>query len=298
MISFFKRIRVFSTAGALALASALALAAATGCTPADDSTTPAESGDTESSAAPASQMSPAEGAATETAAAPESSEAAPAAATPAAATAGPSIVGMAKFEGERPQRAVLQTRADPKCAEMHKDTPLLSKTEVVGENGELAYVFVYVSNPPEGDYAPPSEPVVLDQVGCEYEPHVFGAVAGQELLIKNSDQTLHNVRSFARRNRPFNLGQPADSEPRSKTYNKEEEAIKFKCDVHPWMTAYMFVLEHPFFGVTGEDGTFEISGLPAGDYELTAWHETYGEQTGSVTVSEDGGAEVSFTFTR
>ncbi len=228
---------------------------------------------------------------------PEAAEPAPATPEQGTAAAG-GVTGMIKFSGERPARVTLQTRADPKCQAMHKDEPLLSDNEIVGENGELANVFVYVTNPPEGEYGPASEPFVLDQKGCRYEPHVFGVVAGTEVEAHNNDDTLHNVRSFARINAPFNLGQPAGSAPRKskKPYTKAENAIKIKCDVHPWMLSHMFVMDHPYFGVSGTDGKYTIAGLPAGEYDVTAWHEVYGEQDGKLTVAADGTGTVDFTF--
>jgi hypothetical protein len=275
---------------ALAAPVAIALLLAMGaCTPAEDEAIEPAAGETPASAATNAA----------TAISAEPSESTPAkteaAALPAAS---PSITGMVTFEGERPSRALLDTKADPKCHALHSEEPLLSQTEVIGENGEVAHAFIYVSNPPAGDYAPPAEPFVLDQIGCTYVPHVFGVIAGQELSIHNSDDTLHNVRTFARKNQPRNLGQPAGTKPRSIIYKKEEEEIKVKCDVHPWMTAYMFVLEHPFFAVTGEDGTFTIGGLPEGEYNVTAWHETYDEQEGTATVTADGAATLDFTFSR
>lgn len=209
------------------------------------------------------------------------------------------VAGVAKFEGEAPPARVIDVSADPKCADMHKDNPLLSDAVVISDAGEVANVLVYVDNPPDMKYPMPETPAVLDQEGCQYKPHILVARVDQEIAIKNSDPLLHNVRSFARRNRPFNMGQPEDSPPRTKTYSKPEQEIKIKCDVHPWMTAYLWVLDHPFYSVTGEDGSFRIENLPAGKYTLKAWHERMGEMEQEVTV-EDGQAieDVVFTFTR
>jgi len=209
---------------------------------------------------------------------------------------GGTIKGMAKFSGEAPKRRVLDTKSDAKCNVMHADEPLLSEQAIVSADGGLKNVFIQVTNPPEGEYGPDPAGVTLDQLGCQYEPHVFGFVVGTELIITNSDDTLHNVRSFARRGRPFNLGQPAGSPPRKKTPKRVEDAVKIKCDVHPWMVAYMFITDHPFFAVSDDDGSFEISGLPAGEYEISAWHETFGKLDGKVTVPEDGAGELELTF--
>jgi len=205
-------------------------------------------------------------------------------------------MGTVLFEGEPPERTVLETEGDPKCYAMHLDDPLLSDDTVVSEDGGVQWSFVYVKNPPEKDYSIPEEPAVLDQVACRYTPHVLGLQVGQELSIRNSDETLHNVRAIARENDPFNLGQPASTPPRVKKFDTPEMAIRMKCDVHPWMTAYIFALEHPFFDTTDENGKFVITGLPAGEYTLVAWHEVWGEQEATVSVTDGEMSEATFTF--
>ncbi len=217
-----------------------------------------------------------------------------AASTDSASASG--VTGSVSFEGTPPERPVIDTEGDPKCSIMHKDSPVLSEKIVVGADGGLANVFVIVENPPEGDYAAPETPVILDQVGCMYTPHVSGIQVGQTLQIRNSDDTTHNVRAVARKNRPFNLGQPPGSNPREKTFKKAEDRIRLKCDIHRWMTAYIFSVEHPFFAVTDESGAFTIAGLPAGEYTVKAWHEELGEKTGTLTVDESGNGEVDFSF--
>ena len=206
------------------------------------------------------------------------------------------VSGMISFEGEAPERTVIEAEGDEICAAMHADAPLLSERAIVSAVGELANVFVYVTNPPEGEYAAPEESVKLNQVGCTYIPHVLGVQVGQPLELVNSDDTLHNVRGVARKNKAMNYAQPAGSKPRTKTFKKEEMSIRMKCDLHPWMTAYVFAMGHPYFGISDESGAFRIEGLPTGDYEVTAWHEQFGEKTGTVTVDESGTGKVDFTF--
>lgn len=222
-------------------------------------------------------------------------ESAPEAAPDTAASAS-GISGKISFEGTPPERTIIEAEGDPKCALMHKDSPLLSEKIIVGDNGGLANVFLVVENPPEGEYAAPDSSVVLNQVGCVYTPHVLGIQVGQTLEIQNSDDTTHNVRAVARKNKPFNLGQPAGSKPREKSFKNAEDGIRLKCDIHRWMTAFVFSVEHPFFAVSDETGAFSIAGLPAGDYSVRAWHESLGEQTGTLTVGDDGIGEINFSF--
>jgi hypothetical protein len=214
----------------------------------------------------------------------------------AAAAAGGGIEGTIKLDGAAPERRPLQMAADPKCAEMHGSQPVLSEEVVVDGKGGLANVFVWVKNPPAGAHATPAQPVRLEQHGCLYTPRVLGIVLDQTLEIVNGDDTLHNVRALAELNRPFNLGQPPGTAPRVKTFKVTEPGLKFKCDVHPWMAAYLFVMDHPYFGVSAADGSFSIPGLPAGSYQLAAWHEKLGEQEAKVTVGADGAGGASFTF--
>lgn len=209
---------------------------------------------------------------------------------------GTGLSGKVTLNGPRPERTVVQTESDEKCAEAHGNEPLLSDSTIVSENGEIKNVFVYIKEAPEGDYPPPAEQVVLDQVGCRYIPHVLGVQLGQELSIENSDPMLHNVRAFARKNRPFNNTQIEGAPPRVKKFKNAEMAIRMKCDIHPWMTAFLFAMDHPFFAVTDESGAYTIEGLPAGDYTLVAWHEKYGEQETTITITEGEGTAADFTF--
>ncbi len=179
---------------------------------------------------------------------------------------------------------------------MHADKPALSE-EVVVNSGMLKNVFVYISAGITGTYERPKIPVFIDQKGCAYEPHVFGMQAGQPLVIKNSDDTLHNIHALPNTNEEFNKGQPAGSADLKKTFTNPDVMVKFKCDVHPWMTAYVGVLEHPFFSVTGVDGSFTIGGLPAGDYELTAWHEKYGTAMQRIRLGGLDVREIDFKYT-
>ena len=222
----------------------------------------------------------------------------PAAAPPAAidpATVG-NITGTIMLEGEPPAAETIRMNSDPKCvAEAGDDTQ--TEYYVVSGSGSLANVFVYVKEGLEGHSFPPAaETVVLSQDGCRYRPHVFGVRVGQTVQIVNDDATLHNIHATPSANEEFNMGQPVEGMSNDRTFDAAEVMVPFQCDVHGWMNAYVGVVDHPFFGVTGADGDFDLSGLPPGDYVVEAWHEELGTQTQNVTVGEGATAELSFTF--
>ena len=194
--------------------------------------------------------------------------------------AGGTITGVVRFEGDKPEPKPLNEIAGNSfCKSCYKDGDLPQRDNVVfGKNGDddtLQNVLVYVSKGLEGkEFEPPKQAVVLDQVGCVYTPHVVAVMAGQTLEIRNSDPTLHNVMSAPRTNPPFNFGMPVKDQKVEKVFKEPELKMDLKCFMHPWMSSYVHVLEHPFFAVTGPDGTFTIKGLPPGEYELTVLHET------------------------
>jgi hypothetical protein len=213
------------------------------------------------------------------------------------AGAGASATGVVRYEGPAIQALPLRMNADPKCAELHQGEPVLARDRLVAADGGVANVFVYLKEAPPGTgpFAAPQEPVRLTQERCFYEPRVLGILVQQQLEVHNEDATLHNVRCLAKTNRPFNLGQPAQTPPRTKFFTTPEEAVKFKCDVHPWMAAYVFVMSHPFFAVTDAAGRFSIPNLPAGRYTLHAWHETFGSLQQEIEVA-DGAAPATFVY--
>ena len=203
------------------------------------------------------------------------------------------IRGTVKFIGTPPPRAELMNKP---CHPEAK-SPLLDETVVVNEKaGTLANVFVYLADAPASDGSQ-REPAVLDQVNCQYVPHVVGVQVGQTLRVKSSDpKTLHNTHYNPSANRPANFGLTDAGAERAVTFDKHE-FIRAKCDVHPWMTAYIGVFESPFFATSDEAaGTFEITKVPAGTYKLVAWHEQLGEQTQTVTVKDDETVDVSVTY--
>jgi hypothetical protein len=208
------------------------------------------------------------------------------------------ITGKIAFEGDAPKAKKLKMDADPACHAMHADTPVTSEEVVVNANGTLKNVFVYLKSGVTGTYEAPKTPVTIDQKGCTYHPHVFGMQAKQPLVIKNSDDTLHNIHAVPTNNEEFNKGQPSGSADLKKTFTKADVMVKFKCDVHPWMTAYVGVLEHPFFAVSGDDGTFTIKGVPAGEYEIEAWHEKYGAKIEKIKVGAGESKTQDFKFSK
>jgi plastocyanin len=203
------------------------------------------------------------------------------------------VSGSVKFVGTPPPRAEIVNQPCHAGAE----TPLKDETVVVNANGTLANVFVYLV----GDAAPPSDgsrndPAVLDQVSCRYVPHAVGVQVGQTLKVKSSDPTVHNVHYSPQQNRPANFGMTSAGSERPVTFDKPE-FIRVKCDVHPWMTAYVGVFDNPFFAVSNEgEGRFEIPRVPAGRYRLIAWHEQYGPVEQAVDVKDNEKVDLTVTY--
>ena len=224
---------------------------------------------------------------------------APAGSEPAAAVdpaTAAKITGKVSFEGTKPTMARIRMDAVPACTQANPN-PVFSEEVVVNDNGTLRNVFVYVKEGlGERSFPPPAQAVTLDQKGCQYTPHVLGLVAGQPLEIINSDPTNHNVHPLPAQNREWNKSQPPGSPAIKETFARPEVMVPVKCNVHPWMKAYVGVLRHPFFSVTGNEGTFTISGLPPGDYVVEAWHEKYPAMQQNVTVAPKESKTVDFAF--
>jgi plastocyanin len=205
---------------------------------------------------------------------------------PGAAFAQSTITGTVVFDGKPPALKPLALDADPACAKMHPSKTAPNEALVLGSGNAMANVMVWVSKGlASGKTWPaPKNPAVLDQKGCRYVPHVQGIMVGQAYRILNSDGILHNVHALPKINRGFNRPMPGNVKEASATFDKPESVFQIKCDVHPWMMAYVAVYTHPFFSVTGTDGKFTISGLDPGTYEVTTWHERLKTQTATVTV--------------
>lgn len=214
------------------------------------------------------------------------------------APAGEGILrGKVVFDGKVPKDRKISLEGDKYCSGARPEG-LMSEFYKVGANGAVQNVFVYVKTGLEGaKFETPKEAVVLDQKGCRYEPHVFGLRAGQDLKIRNSDDTMHNIHALGQINAELNLGQARKGDETIKTFAQPEVMVKIKCDVHGWMSSYAGVLSHPYFKVTGEDGTFQFpAGLKPGEYVIEAWHEKFGTLAQTVKVGGAPAPELTFTF--
>ena len=207
------------------------------------------------------------------------------------------IHGKITFDGKAPKMKSLRMDADPVCVANNEVAPR-KEWLILDENNGLKNVLVFVKESPsggslEGDLNLVEKHAVIDQNGCVYVPHVLGVMVGQKLDILNSDGTLHNIHALPKVNKEFNKAMPRSKKQMTVQFGNPEAPFKVKCDVHPWMGAFIGVFDHPYFAVTGDDGSYVISGLEPGDYIIEAWHEKLGSQTANVTV---GDSAANFTF--
>ena len=211
------------------------------------------------------------------------------------ATAGV-IKGSITFKGKKPVRTPIDMSSEPACVEAHRGRAY-EESVVVNSNGTLANVFVYIKSGLEGKtFEPPATPVTIDQKGCWFHPRVMGIQVGQVFHVDNSDPVTHNIHPLAKINREWNHSQGAGDPPLARKFIKQEVMMRVKCNIHSWMHAFIGVLPHPYFAVTNERGAFELPNVPPGNYVLAVWHETYGTQEQSVTVTPSGTVEANFTF--
>jgi len=207
------------------------------------------------------------------------------------------IKGTVKYDGKPPKKKPLRMDADPVCGAAHSEK-VFSESFKVNANGELAECIVYLRDVKYSGGVP-STSVELDQKGCIYTPHVFGIQAGQELLIKNSDATLHNIHSMPKKNKEFNFAMPKVVKTKKSKFDVSEDPFYIKCDVHPWMKTWVLVSDHPYFAVTDSNGNYEIKGVPAGTYEVVCWQEKFKKKAIIETITVgDGEVIKNFTFTR
>jgi plastocyanin len=217
------------------------------------------------------------------------------AAQPAATPIDPATVatisGTVKFDGTAPKASKIDMSQDPACKGGNE------AENVVVNNGDLANVFVYVKDGlGNRTFDVPTAPVVLDQSGCRYHPHVLGVMAGQTVQIKNDDQTTHNIHPTPQNNREWNESQPPSSPALEKNFAREEIMLPVKCNQHPWMKMYISVVKNPFYAVTDKDGKYTITGLPPGDYTIAFVQEKLGEQDQKVTVAAKDSKTVDQSF--
>ena len=211
------------------------------------------------------------------------------------ATAGV-LRGTVRFAGRKPARKPIDMSSDPTCVEAHKGKAY-DDLIVAGPDGGLANVFVYIKTGLEGkEFEVPQSVVTFDQHGCGFEPRIIGIQTGQILRIANSDPVSHNVHPLAQVNREWNHSQGSGDPPLDRKFLRPEVMIPVKCNIHSWMHAYIGVVSHPYFAVTGADGAFELRNVPPGDYTIEAWQEKLGTSEQKVTVPAAGKADASFTF--
>jgi plastocyanin len=211
------------------------------------------------------------------------------------ATAGV-LKGKVHFTGKKPARTKIDMSNEPACVQAHKGVAY-DESVVVNPDGMLANAFVYIKSGLEGKkFEVPAAAVTIDQRGCWFNPRVMGIEVGQTLEVTNSDPVTHNIHPLAQINREWNHSQGEGDAPIARRFLKPEVMIRVKCNIHRWMHAFIGVVDHPYFAVTGADGTFEIRNLPPGDYLIEAWQETLGTQQQKITVSPAGEVETSFTF--
>jgi plastocyanin len=207
------------------------------------------------------------------------------------------ISGTIKLDGTPPHQKPIDMSKEPSCAAQHTAKPVTTENVVVGSNGGLANVVIYISDGLSGAAASQisSQPAQINQKGCQYIPHVLAVDVNQDMKVVNSDQTSHNIHPLPTKNSQWNKSQPPNTPPFDAKFTNEEVAIPVKCNIHPWMHGYIAVVKGPY-AVSNENGSYSIEGVPPGSYTITAWQEEYGTQTQKVTVAAGKPASADFTF--
>jgi hypothetical protein len=207
------------------------------------------------------------------------------------------LTGKVTLDGVPPANPVIKMTSDPQCVSANNNGEVHGEA-YLAKDGALQNVFVYIKDGLGNKYLfdTPTEPVKIEQKGCHYVPHVLGLRVTQPLEIVNDDATMHNVHGMPETNREFNFGQVVAGMKNSVTFTAPEVMIPFKCDVHSWMNAFVGVVNHPYFAVTGDSGKFELKTIPPGTYTIEAWHEKLGPMTQSVTIAAKDSKEVNFAF--
>jgi len=211
--------------------------------------------------------------------------------------AGPSggtIGGKVTYEGTPAKQKPIDMSKEPSCAKQYT-TPITTETVVTGPGNALENVVVYISTGAPDETSAPSQAVKFEQKGCRYIPHVLAFQVNQPLEVLNDDQTSHNIHPLAKVNHEWNKSQPPGTPPLNEKFEKPE-FIPVKCNVHPWMHGTFAVMKNSHFALTNDNGAFTLPNLPPGKYTVTAWHESYGEQSQEVTISGAETKTVSFSF--
>lgn len=218
-----------------------------------------------------------------------------AAAPPVQTGKGGTIRGHVAAKGKVPGNPVIRMGMDPMCAQLNAGKSTVQEIVSVSADGSLANVFVSLQGSFPGTPVP-AEPVTIDQRGCVYVPRVVGAQVGQVVQVRNSDELLHNVHSTSARANAFNFSQPKAGIVQELRLKDPEIMVRVACDVHRWMTAFVGVVNHPYFGTSDGAGTFTIANVPAGTYTIQSWHELFGVQTQTVRVTEGGTTTVGLAY--
>ncbi|MFZ1136661.1 MAG: carboxypeptidase regulatory-like domain-containing protein [Candidatus Korobacteraceae bacterium] len=210
------------------------------------------------------------------------------------------ITGTVKLDGTPPHMKGIDMSKDPYCVKVHENDPAHLELVVVGKNGGLENVVLYISEglPPGAASQKPSSVPVFDQKGCVYTPHVIAMDVGQEYKVITSDQTAHNIHPEPdpmTGNIPWNRSQPPGAQPIVQSWKAEEVAIPVKCNIHPWMHGYFVVVKGPY-AITDDSGSYTIENVPPGNYTVTSWQETYGTQAQKVAVAAGQSAAANFTY--
>lgn len=206
------------------------------------------------------------------------------------------ITGKIYFQGQKPVLHAIKMEKDGVCVSLHQK-PVYPQDGAVNANGTLPNVFIYVKHSSASlPSTPPRSPSTLTQKGCEYVPHVLGVMVNQPFEVINLDPTTHNIHVLSKINRPWNVSQQPGSPSVVRKFKDPEVMIPVRCNVHPWMKAYIGVTDNPFYVVTGKDGSFTLKGLPPGNYTIEAWTATFGTQERMLTVRAGEAATANFTF--
>ena len=206
------------------------------------------------------------------------------------------ITGVINLKGTAPaEKELSPIKDDPTCSASYPGALPKTKFYVVGAGGELADVIVSLKGISGKSTGASAAPLVLDQKGCLYYPQILAVQTGQKIIVKNSDTCVHNVHTVPKENAPQNMVQMPGGADLNFTFDKPEPFLKFQCDVHPWMFAWVSVFDHPYFAVSGGDGKFTIKNVPPGKYTLEAAHRKLGVQTAEIEVKDTGAAQ-NFTF--